>query len=25
MRLREARGGVLDHLRMDGAEQIELG
>jgi predicted butyrate kinase (DUF1464 family) len=25
MRLREARGGVLDHLRMYGAEQIELG
>jgi predicted butyrate kinase (DUF1464 family) len=25
LRLREARGGVLDHLRMDGAERIELG
>jgi predicted butyrate kinase (DUF1464 family) len=25
MRLREARGGVLDHLRMYGAERIELG
>jgi len=25
MRLREARGGVLDHLRMHGAERIELG
>jgi predicted butyrate kinase (DUF1464 family) len=24
MRLREARGGVLDHLRMHGAERIEL-
>ena len=25
LRLREARGGVLDHLRMYGAERIELG
>jgi hypothetical protein len=25
MRLREAHGGVLDHLRMYGAERIELG
>jgi predicted butyrate kinase (DUF1464 family) len=25
MGLREARGGVLDHLRMHGAERIELG
>jgi predicted butyrate kinase (DUF1464 family) len=25
LRLREARGGVLDHLRMHGAEQIALG
>jgi predicted butyrate kinase (DUF1464 family) len=25
MRVREARGGVLDHLRMYGAERIELG
>ena len=25
LRLREARGGVLDHLRMYGARQIELG
>ena len=25
MRLREARGSVLDHLRMYGAERIELG
>jgi predicted butyrate kinase (DUF1464 family) len=25
MRLREARGGVLDHLRMYGAQRIELG
>jgi hypothetical protein len=25
MRLREARGGALDHLRMYGAETIELG
>jgi predicted butyrate kinase (DUF1464 family) len=25
LRLREARGGVLDHLRMSGAERIELG
>ena len=25
LRVREARGGVLDHLRMYGAEQIELG
>ncbi|MDX6722522.1 MAG: hypothetical protein QOD73_926, partial [Solirubrobacteraceae bacterium] len=25
MRVREARGGVLDHLRMYGADQIQLG
>ena len=25
LRLREARGGVLDHLRMYGADRIELG
>jgi len=25
MRLREASGGVLDHLRMFGAERIALG
>jgi predicted butyrate kinase (DUF1464 family) len=25
LRLREARGGVLDHLRMYGAERIALG
>jgi hypothetical protein len=25
LRLREAHGGVLDHLRMYGADRIELG